>query len=138
MAQDADLDDRLAVGDVIIAYANGIDDRDFDAYRRLFHPDVVLRGFAAEPIQGLEAWMGFVEKALAPYRQTQHMLGPPSVCIEGDTATLRADLQALHFPREKGGQVFSLWGAYRTRLAREDASWRIREHQLDVWGTRLG
>ena len=136
-----DLDDplsaRQAAVDVISAYTNHLDDQDLDAYRQLFHPDVVLEGFAREPIQGIDAWMTFVEKAMEPYRQTQHMLGPPSVEIEGETANVRTDLQALHFMREPKGKIFWLWGAYRSQLVREeDTRWLIQKHRLDVWGSR--
>jgi 3-phenylpropionate/cinnamic acid dioxygenase small subunit len=130
------LSDRQAAQDVIVAYANSLDDRDFDSYRRLFHPDLTLEGFGPEPIRGVDAWLAFVEKALEPYRQTQHMLGPPQVQIDGDTASVRTDLQALHFLREPKGQIFWLWGAYRSQLVRDGAGWLIQKHRLDIWGTR--
>jgi 3-phenylpropionate/cinnamic acid dioxygenase small subunit len=138
MPQDADLAERLAVQDVMVTYASSIDDRDFDTYRRLFHSEVEFEGFGSEPIRGVDAWLKFVEKQLEPYRQTQHLLGPPRVQVDGDRAHMRTDLQAMHFKREPKGQIVWLWGAYRTEVAREAGVWTIRKHQLDVWGTRSG
>ncbi len=81
--------------------------------------------------------MQFVEKALETYQQTQHMLGPPRIDITGEQAHLRTDLQALHWATEPKGKVFSLWGAYRTDLARTKDGWRMTRHRLDVWNTRM-
>jgi len=133
---DSDLADRLAVQDVIVNYANCIDDKEWEAYRSCFAPDVEMLGFGPEPIRGIDAWLQFVEKALESYRQTQHMLGPPNIQITGDVAHMRTDLQALHWATEPAGKVFSLWGAYRTDLARSPDGWRMTRHQLDVWATR--
>ncbi len=134
--ENSDLADRLAAQDVIVKYANCIDDKEWEIYRSCFSPKVEMLGFGPEPIRGIDAWLQFVEKALESYRQTQHMLGPPRIQIDGDVAHMRTDLQALHWAKEPKGKVFSLWGAYRTELARGEDGWRIARHQLDVWDTR--
>jgi hypothetical protein len=131
------LHDRLAVADVITCYAACIDDRDFDRYRSCFDSDVELHGFAAEPIRGVAVWMEFVHKALEGFRATQHLLGPASVSLAGDGATLRADVQAQHFFIEPAGRILTLWGTYRSELVRDADAWRIRRHQLDTRSTRV-
>ncbi len=131
-----DLADRLAAQDVIVKYANCIDDKEWELYRGCFAPDVEMVGFGPKPIHGVDAWMEFVETALETYRQTQHMLGPPRIEITGDRAHMRTDLQALHWASEPKGKLFSLWGAYRTDLARTGEGWVMTRHQLDVWDTR--
>ena len=136
MPQVVDLADRLAAQDTIVAYANSLDDRDFDSYRRLFRPDVILEGFGPKTIRGVDAWLEFVEKALAPYRQTQHMLGPQLATIDGDDADARTDLQAIHMMKEPAGEIFTLWGTYQTRFRRgADGTWRIARHELVVRAT---
>ncbi len=137
MPENENLADRLAVQDVMVTYANSIDDSDFETYRRLFHPEVELEGFGSGPIRGVDAWLEFVQKQLEPYQQTQHLLGPPRIQVDGDSAQMRTDLQAMHFLGEPKNKIVWLWGAYRTGLAREDGAWLIRTHQLDVWGTRV-
>ena len=134
-----DASSRLEAADVMIQYAACIDDRDFDGYRACFAPDVELIGFGADPIRGVDAWVEFVHKALEPYTATQHMLGPPQVQLRGEErADLRTDLQAQHFLREPRGQIFSLWGTYRTSLARTEGRWAIVRHELQVRSVRTG
>ena len=125
-------EDRLAAQDVMIRYAACIDDGDFDGYRECFAPDLELHGFGPETIRGVDAWLDFVHKALEPYRGTQHMLGPPLVDLRGDQAELRTDLQAQHFLREPRGEIFTLWGTYRSSLVRLNGAWKIRRHELVV------
>jgi ketosteroid isomerase-like protein len=129
--------DRLAVSDVIVRYAACIDDRDFDAYRSCFGRDVELHGFAADPIRGVDAWLKFVGKALEGFAATQHLLGPPAVTVSGDTASLRADVQAQHFFTEPRGRILTLWGTYRSELVRGAGGWHIERHQLDTRATRI-
>ena len=123
-------DDRHAIQDVIVTYAASVDDRNFDAYRACFADDVVLEGFAGEPVHGLETWMKFVEEALASYRATQHMLGVPKIEIDGDAASMRTDVQATHFPSDPEAKTLVLWATYETKLARSTRGWQIQHHRL--------
>lgn len=132
----ADLGDRLAVQDVLVRYAACIDDRDFEAYRSCFAPDVELPGFGPEPIQGIDAWIEFVRAAIEPFEATQHMLGPPRIELRDGQAQLRTALQAQHFHREPRGRIFSLWGTYHSTLVKADGAWRLRRHSLEVRATR--
>lgn len=130
--------DRLAAQDVIVRYANTIDERDFETFRTCFMPDVVMTGFTPEPVRGIEDWIAFVQKQLAAFRDTQHLLGPPSFAPESrvDRVQMRTDLQASHFFRDPEGRIFTLWGVYRTVLVR-DGEWRMAEHHLDIRSTRF-
>jgi 3-phenylpropionate/cinnamic acid dioxygenase small subunit len=127
----------MEAGDTIVRYASSLDDGDWQTYRDCFTPDVQFHGFGADVIHGVEAWLEFVNKTLEPFAATQHLLGPAQVTADGDTATLRADLQAQHFFREPTGRIFTLWGTYRSGLARRGGVWRIAHHTLDVRGTRV-
>lgn len=126
----SEADDRLALQDVMVRYAAGLDERDFESYRNCFSEGVELEGFARESVRGREAWLAFVAEALAPYRATQHMLGVPKVEIEGDRAAMRTDLQASHFPDDPEAKTFILWATYETQLQRTSSGWRIRRHRL--------
>jgi len=130
-------DDRHAIQDVIVTYAASIDDRDFDAYRRCFAEDVELEGFGAKPIRGLDPWLAFVEKTLSSYRATQHMLGVPKIAIDGDRASMRTDVQAIHFPVEAEAKTFLLWATYETQLERSGSGWQIRHHRLVARGHKF-
>lgn len=130
-------DDRHAIQDVIVTYAASVDDQDFAAYRACFTDDIELEGFAREPVKGAEAWMAFVVDALSPWRATQHMLGVPKIEIEGDTASMRTDVQACHFPKDAEAKAFILWATYESKLVRTESGWRIRHHRLVPRATKF-
>ena len=74
---------------------------------------------------------------LAAFGQTQHMLGPQLVNIEGDSASVRTDVQALHYLIDDPETTFVLWATYLTEMRREDSIWKIARHELVRRGTRL-
>ena len=121
--------ERQAVQDVMLRYAAGVDDRDFDLYRSCFAEDVEVVGFGPETIRGADAWLSFVRTALEQYGATQHMLGPQLASIDGDTAETRNDVQALHELKPDGG-LFTLWATYFTRLQKQNGEWKIIRHEL--------
>ncbi|HIG43618.1 MAG: nuclear transport factor 2 family protein [bacterium] len=128
--------DRIALQDVLLKYAAGVDDRDFDLYRTCFTDDVEVYGMGKETVYGLEAWMEFVIDALSKYDATQHMLGPQLATIDGDRATTRTDLQALHNLKDQPGKMFILWATYLSEMIRIDGDWKIKRHELVVRGSR--
>ena len=130
-----DLADRLAVQDAIVRYAACIDDRDYDTFRGCFTPDARFVGFDREEIEGPDAWTAFVEKTISAFSATQHLVGTPKVLLRGDEASLRAELQALHWFHEPKGRLFTLWGVYRSELRRDDGVWRFCRHSLDTHAT---
>ena len=58
----SEIEDRLAVGDVIIKYADSVDQVDYDRYASCFTDDVVVTGFTPEPISTLAAYMPWLRK----------------------------------------------------------------------------
>lgn len=123
------MSDRQAVQDVMLRYAAGVDDRDFDLYRSCFADDVEVIGMGPEPVHGADAWLEFVRAALEQYGPTQHMLGPQLATIDGDSAETRNDVQALHTLKDGGG-LFTLWATYRTRMRKQNGEWKIVRHEL--------
>lgn len=132
----SDSSDRIALQDVMLRYAAGVDERDMDLYRSCFAPEVEVVGMAPEPIHGLEAWIEFVDRALERYGATQHMLGPQLATIREDEASARTDVQALHVMKDAPGEVFVLWATYRTELRRINREWKIVRHELVPRATR--
>lgn len=122
--------ERIALQDVMLNYAAGVDDRDFDQYRDCFSEDVIVLGMAPEPVYGLDNWMDFVRKALSKYGATQHMLGPQLASIKGDNATTRTDVRALHCLKDEPGKTFTLWATYRSEMIKVDGQWKIQKHEL--------
>jgi ketosteroid isomerase-like protein len=129
--------DRIALMDVMLKYAKGVDERDMTLYRSVFADDVEVVGFARNVIHGAAAWMAFVDEALAQYGATQHMLGPQLATVSGDTAHCRTDVQALHYMKDKPNTTLTLWATYETDMKRVAGEWKISRHQLVPRGTRI-
>ena len=136
MAQDLALD-RIALQDVMLSYAAGVDERDFDLYRSCFADDVEVFGFGDEVVHGAEAWLAYVKNALERFGPTQHMLGPQLATVDGDNAHCRTDVQALHYLKEPEGSTLTLWATYKSDMRRIDGRWRIVRHELVSRGTKI-
>ena len=91
----SDVADRIALQDVMLRYAAGVDERDFDMYASCFADDVEVVNFGPDPIHGRDAWVSYVKTALEKYGATQHMLGPQYAVINGDDATTRSAVREV-------------------------------------------
>ena len=129
--------DRIALQDVMLNYAAGVDDRDYDLYQSCFTDDVEVLDFGTETYSGKAEWLEYVWSALEKYSSSQHMLGPQLARIEGDLAFTRNDLQALHFFKEGENERFLLWATYLTDMRRIGHGWRIFRHRLVTRGSKL-
>lgn len=131
------LADRIALQDVMLNYAAGVDERDFERYRNCFADDVVVLDFGDATIHGAEDWVAYVRKALEQFGATQHMLGPQFATVDGDVAQTRSDVQALHYMADKPDTTLTLWATYETEMKRIDGAWKISRHRLVSRGTRV-
>ena len=129
--------DRIALQDVMLKYAAGVDERDMDLYRSCFTDDVEVLDFGDETVNGAEAWVDYVKTALEQYGPTQHMLGPQLATVNGDTAYTRSDLQALHYLKEAPTTTVTLWATYQSDMRRVHGEWKIFRHRLVPRGTRV-
>ena len=127
----SDLEDRLAVGDVIIKYADSVDLLDMDRYATCFTDDVVVTGFGEKAFTGLAEYMPWVTAARAKYGRTQHMIGNIRVTLDGDRAHMRSYVQATHEIPGDPGHLLTLWAAYVDDLVRTADGWRITHHHLE-------
>jgi hypothetical protein len=122
--------DRIALQDVFLKYGAGLDDHDFDLYQTCFTEDVEVCGIGKETITGRDAWMAYVLKAMSGFNETQHLWGSVLATIDGDKASTRTDLQALHNLKDQPGKMFILWGTYKSNLIRIDGEWKIERHEF--------
>jgi uncharacterized protein (TIGR02246 family) len=129
--------DRIALMDVMLKYAKGVDQRDLDLYASVFADDVEVVGFGAETYKGRDKWVAYVKEALSNYGATQHMLGPQLAEVKGDTAHCRTDVQALHYLKAEPNKTLTLWATYNTDMKRIGGEWKIARHELESRGTRI-
>ena len=130
-------EDRIALMDVMLRYAAGVDERDMVMYRSCFTDDVEVVGFGPTTVHGGDAWRDYVVKALERFGPTQHMLGPQLATINGDTAVCRTDVQAHHYMKDDPRTTLTLWATYKGNMVRTKDGWKIKRHELVSRGTRI-
>jgi hypothetical protein len=125
-----EISDRLAIEDLLVRYCYAVDDRDWDAYRKIFTPDAILDDTVTGGVRsGVEEHVAFMEKALSKILISQHGISTILFDVRGDEARVRV-LASVPMVVDLGHgktQVFfqGLW--YRNRLARTQEGWRISE-----------
>ena len=129
--------DRIALQDVMLKYAAGVDDRDHELYASCFTDDLEVLDFGPDTFNSKADWLEFVWAALESYTSTQHMLGPQLARIEGDIAHTRTDLQAAHWFGEGENERFILWATYVTDMRRTEHGWQIFRHRLVPRGSEI-
>lgn len=129
---DEPVDDRVAIREVLLRYARGVDARDLDTVAACFAPDAAYRGaLATGTIGDALAALGV---AMQRYTATRHAIGGQSVEIEGDTARSSADCTAKHWLPDGGCRTVGV--RYRDRLERNAGGWRITRREVETLWSR--
>ncbi|ALO92471.1 hypothetical protein SHL15_1300 [Streptomyces hygroscopicus subsp. limoneus] len=136
-AEFATVRDRLAVDDLVTAYAVAMDDGDWTGYRGLFTADGRADYRSAGGIEGdagkVAAWLA---GNLTPFAVRQHLIVNRQVRFgvldqdTGDTARVRADyLNPMRFTGPDGLAAPDLvcGGRYDFGLLRTSEGWRLSE-----------
>lgn len=138
-----DLLDWHAVHDLSLRYAEGIDQRNWPAFRSVFtdHVAVDFSSFTHRPgppgpIPANE-WVAMVQSTIDGFAATQHVIGNHRITVDGEVATYRAYVQAQHW---MGTNRFYLIGGWYENVAhRVGGEWflhRVTLHQTWDAGDR--
>jgi ketosteroid isomerase-like protein len=132
--------DRLAIRELIDAYAHCADRRDAKGQMALFTGDtrflVFMDATAAEPTQELHG-----RESLAPvfddlnqYVATMHFNGQSTILLNGDRATGESYCLAHHLKVGQDGQRTMMIASirYLDELAKQDGQWLFAERRLMV------
>jgi ketosteroid isomerase-like protein len=132
--------DRLAIRELVDAYAHCADQRDAKGQMALFTDDtrflVFMDATAAEPTQELHG-----RESLAPvfddlnqYAATMHFNGQSTIVLDGDRATGESYCLAHHLKAGRDGQRTMMIASirYLDEFARQDGSWLFAERRLMV------
>ena len=146
------LSDRLEIDDLIERYTQAIDQKDWDLLDTVFLPDAILDysssgGPPAGPYPEVKAWL---QRALAIFPMTQHMIGKTNVALDGDTALCRSIFyNPMGMPTDASGRftadvdgragihTFIVGGFYNDTCVRTPKGWRISkkvEEQAYLYG----
>jgi ketosteroid isomerase-like protein len=132
--------DRLAIRELIDAYAHCADRRDAKGQMALFTSDtrflVFMDATSAEPTQELHG-----RESLAPvfddlnqYVATMHLNGQSTILLDGDQATGESYCLAHHLKVGQDGQRTMMIASirYLDELAKQDGQWLFAERRLMV------
>lgn len=136
-----DLLDRAEIGDLLNRYASAIDGRDWPSLRTVF-ADEIEADFTSlgngDPFRGpAEEWVEWVRRTVEGFDATQHIITNAESRIDGDEATCRANLQAMHvLLTGLGDPHYLIGGYYHHDLVRTAEGWRSRRYRLTITWTR--
>jgi SnoaL-like domain len=124
-----ELIDRVAIADVVYAYAHGLDRRDWALYRSIFLERIEVDFFTWAGIRQsyeIDDWLASVRVTLACFDSTQHTLTNLAITLDGDQAICVANMTARHNLVVGGAQQSQTLGGYYTnRLVRTAQGWKI-------------
>ncbi|MFF7353544.1 MULTISPECIES: nuclear transport factor 2 family protein [Streptomyces] len=139
--------DRLAVDELITAYAVAVDDGDWTAYRGLFTADGRADYRSAGGIEGGAGQVaGWLAESLTLFAMRQHLIVNRRLRFDvlehdtGDTASVRADyLNPMRFAADGGPTAPDLvcGGRYAFALLRTPQGWRLSEVVVEEKWRRL-
>jgi SnoaL-like domain len=131
--------DRLAIRELVDAYAHCADRRDAEGQKALFTADthfvVYMDGQESEPTQVLDG-----REALTPvfedlnrYQATMHFNGQSTITLDGDRATGESYCIAHHlFTEDAARKLMIAWLRYDDTFVKVDDAWRFAERNLYV------
>jgi len=124
---DAEVDDRVAIRELLLRYARGVDARDLALVRSCFVPGAVYRGALATGTiaDALEA----LPAAMSRYTATRHSITAQSLEIAGDTARSSADCTAQHWLPDGACRTVNV--CYHDELVRGPGGWRISRRDVE-------
>ena len=137
------LEDRALIGDLVVAYAFAIDERNWLAFEALFTPTAHIDYKSAGGIVGtpaeVAAWM---PQAIALFTWTLHSVLTHRLAATGaDTATGSLHVFARHGLTWEGvTELMDVSAVYHDQYVRTPAGWRFtarREETLTITGGRF-
>jgi 3-phenylpropionate/cinnamic acid dioxygenase small subunit len=131
--------DRHEVEDIVLRYATGLDQRDWDLLGTCFAPDVVANYHVplGDNLQGRDGLVDFLRRGVAHLDATAHYITNIVVSVADDTGTAVSYVQAQHVKRRTpGGSKYLVAGIYHDQLRRTSEGWKIVLRDAEgVWAS---
>jgi 3-phenylpropionate/cinnamic acid dioxygenase small subunit len=119
-------DDEMQIGEVLIRYASGIDQRDWPLFRTCWTHDVVVDYDTLGCFSGVDAITDVMTTAHQNMGPTYHRLSNFVIDVEGDGASVRSYVHAVLMvaPGDSANWVEAI-GSYDDVFVRTAEGWRI-------------
>lgn len=119
---------------VLVRYASALDEHEWAGLDEVFVAEATASYDGIGDFSGRDAIRDLVSSVLLRCGRTQHLLGNFRIAVDGDKATARCYLQAIHVGvGAYEGQTLTVWGEYRDRLERRPEGWRIVHRHLAMF-----
>ncbi|MEV5744165.1 nuclear transport factor 2 family protein [Microbispora rosea] len=132
--------DRLAIRELVDAYAHLADRRDAQGQAALFTDDARVAVYDGEPgttgpaqtLNGRDE-LAAAFGSLRTYDKTTHFIGQSTVTVDGDRATGETYCLAHHLWTEEGQRTLMVMSIrYHDSFVRQDGRWLFAERRLIV------
>lgn len=132
--QTQELMDRSELADLVSHQALWLDEQRFDDARSVFTEDAT-GDFPSGPVHGVERLARQARRNHATFDRTQHVVTNILVDLDGDRATVRANLIANFIHDAKAAApTFAIGERYRFEAVRTPRGWRFsRVEVAPVW-----
>jgi hypothetical protein len=137
-----ELEDRVAIGDLVRAYASLIDRLDRERFASLWTDDAVLTVHRPDPsidpvsVAG-DALAEIPDRLAELWQRTFHLVSNHTVSLDGDTATGEAYCEAHHTQVIGGVHVCHVMTIrYDDDYRRTAAGWRFAGREVNILWTR--
>ena len=140
---DLQVDDRALIGDLVVAYAYAVDERNWEAFEALFTREARIDyrsagGIAGTPAE-VAAWM---PQAMSSFSWTLHSMSTHRLRLtDEDTATGKLHVFARHGLTWEGTtELMDVSAVYHDQYFRTSAGWKFaarREETLTITGGRF-
>ncbi len=128
---EARLEDRWAITEQMYRYARATDWLQTEDHRQVFADGCVFASPHSGEMHGVDAVVAWMNRALAPFEATQHLIGNITITFTGDTsATAVSYVRAWHRYRDRDRPDMVLWGEYHDRWTLAGPTWRIAQRHV--------
>ncbi|EPH44814.1 nuclear transport factor 2 family protein [Streptomyces aurantiacus] len=130
------MEDLFALRALVTRFAHAVDTRDHEALSTVFVPDVTMEVVPDIRIDGREKLAGMLRDDRM-WATTMHYMSNVLPEPEGDGATIRANVTAVHVSRDGAAKHFDLGARYTfTAVRTADGAWLLSRIEIEpVWST---
>jgi uncharacterized protein (TIGR02246 family) len=128
--------DEAEIRELMLTFARGLDERDWDAYAGTFAEDGAFEIMGQRRVGRSDIAAG-PARDLTQFDRTQHYSTNHRIEIYGDRAAASHYLLAVHVPDAgKPSEHADVGGRYVCECRRTSEGWRFSEVKLEIWWTR--